>query len=137
MLQISGAVPYCPLIFSVAVIFCVILWNNIDNLKRHLVQAPILNNHHYEEFQLSSVKSFSSYPTRLQFLLILAYLAINVAFVGIEVQPPHNRWDQLAAVVRDRLGVLATVNMVCLPSSNSRASLHFEIDTTFSTSFPK
>ncbi|CAI6085979.1 unnamed protein product [Clonostachys chloroleuca] len=114
MLQISGAVPYCPLIFSVAVIFCVILWNNIDNLKRHLVQAPILNNHHYEEFQLSSVKSFSSYPTRLQFLLILAYLAINVAFVGIEVQPPHNRWDQLAAVVRDRLGVLATVNMIPL-----------------------
>ncbi|KAL1839028.1 hypothetical protein VTJ49DRAFT_1928 [Mycothermus thermophilus] len=81
--------------------------------KRNIQYAPILRKRHNREFQLSSALNMGTLPTRLQLVFLLGYLAANVAFCVITID-----WSgplrQVAALVRNRTGYLAVVNMIPL-----------------------
>ncbi|AEO69177.1 d7b3b970-aa88-4140-93ef-6368a989957b [Thermothielavioides terrestris] len=81
--------------------------------KRNVLYAPILRKRHNREFQLSSALNVGTLPTRLQLVFLLGYFATNVAFcvITIDFSGP---FTQVAALVRNRTGVLATVNMIPL-----------------------
>ncbi|CAM1502803.1 Fc.00g075790.m01.CDS01 [Cosmosporella sp. VM-42] len=86
---------------------------NIAGLKRHLLYAPVLRKRHNREIQLSSAINVGTLPTRFQLLFLTAYFATNVAFCVIEV-PFAGDYIQAASILRDRTGVLATINMIPL-----------------------
>jgi hypothetical protein len=87
--------------------------HNVSALKRHVLYAPVLSKRHNREIQLSSAINVGTLPTRFQLLWLLAYFATNVAFsvVGISF---GDKLENVAAHVRSRTGVLATINMVSL-----------------------
>jgi predicted ferric reductase len=86
---------------------------NASSLKRHVLYAPLLGKRHNREIQLSSAVNVGTLPTRFQLLWLIAYFATNVAFsvVGISFD---DKLEDVAAYVRSRTGVLATINMIPL-----------------------
>ncbi|KAI5460071.1 ferric reductase like transmembrane component-domain-containing protein [Mariannaea sp. PMI_226] len=86
---------------------------NFAALKRHLLYAPILNKRHNREIQLSSAVNIGTLPTRFQMLFLTAYFAVNVIFCVIEI-PFAETVDIAAAQIRNRAGVLSTLNMIPL-----------------------
>lgn len=81
--------------------------------KRSIQYAPVLHKRHNREFALSSAVNMGTLPTRLQLLLLLGYLATNVAFCLVDVQF-HSNFDTWIDLLRNRTGVLSVVNMVPL-----------------------
>ncbi|EGS20894.1 reductase-like protein [Thermochaetoides thermophila DSM 1495] len=81
--------------------------------KKNILYAPILSKRHNREFQLSSALNMGTLPTRMQLVFLLGYFATNVAFcvMTIDFSGPLR---QVAALVRNRTGYLATVNMIPL-----------------------
>lgn len=82
-------------------------------LKRNVFYAPLFGKRHNREFQLSAATNVGTLPTRLQFVFLLGYFATNVAFCVIEI-PFATSFTEAAALLRNRSGVLAVVNMVPL-----------------------
>jgi hypothetical protein len=81
--------------------------------KRNVQYAPILSKRHNREFQLSSALNVGTLPTRMQLVFLLGYLAANVAFCVITIDY-SGPLKQVAALVRNRTGYLAVVNMIPL-----------------------
>ncbi|KAK0722876.1 ferric reductase like transmembrane component-domain-containing protein [Lasiosphaeria miniovina] len=81
--------------------------------KRNIQYAPLFRKRHNREFQLSSALNVGTLPSRLQFVFLVGYLATNVAFcvITIDFSGPMRT---VAALVRNRTGVLAIVNMIPL-----------------------
>jgi len=81
--------------------------------KRNIQYAPLINKRHNREFQLSQAVNVGTLPTRLQFVFLVGYFATNVAFCVIEISFAGS-FTAAAALLRNRSGVLAVVNMVPL-----------------------
>ncbi|KAK3375036.1 ferric reductase like transmembrane component-domain-containing protein [Podospora didyma] len=81
--------------------------------KKNIQYAPILGKRHNREFQLSSAVNVGTLPTRLQLVFLVGYFATNVAFcvMTIDYSGPLK---QVAALLRNRTGYLAVVNMIPL-----------------------
>ncbi|KAK4234797.1 ferric reductase like transmembrane component-domain-containing protein [Achaetomium macrosporum] len=86
---------------------------NFSWFKRNVVYAPILRKRHNQEFQVSSALNVGTLPTRLQLVFLVGYLATNVAFCVVTVDY-SGPLKQVAGLVRNRTGYLATVNMIPL-----------------------
>lgn len=85
---------------------------NVSSLKRHLLYAPIFSKRHNREIQLSSAVNIGTLPSRFQLSFLAAYFITNVIFCVIEI-PYAADVTTAAGQLRNRTGVLATVNMVC------------------------
>lgn len=81
--------------------------------KKNIQYAPMFGKRHNREFQLSSAINVGTLPTRLQFVFLLGYFATNIAFCVITIDYSGSL-QEVAALVRNRTGVLAVVNMVPL-----------------------
>lgn len=86
---------------------------NYSWFKRNVIYAPILSKRHNREFQLSSAINVGTLPTRMQLVFLVGYFATNVAFcvMTIDFSGPLGK---VAALVRNRTGYLAVVNMIPL-----------------------
>ena len=82
-------------------------------VKTHILYAPVLRKRHNREIQLSSAINVGTLPTRFQLSFLTAYLVTNVVFCVIEI-PFQGSYEDVARLVRNRSGVLATINMVRL-----------------------
>ncbi|KAK4123505.1 hypothetical protein N657DRAFT_573166 [Parathielavia appendiculata] len=81
--------------------------------KKNVQYAPILSKRHNREFHLSSAVNVGTLPTRMQLVFLLGYLATNVAFCVMTIEFSGSL-KQVAALVRNRTGYLAVVNMIPL-----------------------
>lgn len=82
-------------------------------LKRHVLYAPLFRKRHNREIQLSSAVNIGTLPTRFQLLFLIAYFATNVVFCVIQI-PYAENVTIAAAQLRNRAGVLSTINMIPL-----------------------
>ncbi|RBR03521.1 hypothetical protein FVER53590_07148 [Fusarium verticillioides] len=82
-------------------------------LKRHLLYAPVFSKRHNREIQLSKAINVGTLPTRFQLLFLVSYFVSNVVWCVIDIDYSA---DMVTAcgVIRNRTGVLSTVNMVPL-----------------------
>ena len=83
--------------------------------KKHILYAPVLSKRHNREIQLSSAVNVGTLPTRFQLAFLAAYFATNVAFCVIDIRF-SDTYDSVTRMIRNRSGVLATINMVRLDS---------------------
>ncbi|KAL2124391.1 hypothetical protein VTJ04DRAFT_756 [Mycothermus thermophilus] len=81
--------------------------------KRNIQYAPIFRKRHNREFQLSSALNMGTLPTRLQLAFLLGYFATNVALCVITIDY-SGPFRQVCALVRNRTGYLAVINMIPL-----------------------
>ncbi|CAG8981240.1 hypothetical protein HYALB_00003838 [Hymenoscyphus albidus] len=83
------------------------------SVKKHILYAPIISKRHNREIQLSSAMNVGTLPTRFQLAFLAAMFGSNIAFclVGISWSEP---FATVAVQLRNRTGILATVNMVPL-----------------------
>jgi hypothetical protein len=138
MVQVNDILPYTPLSTCGAIIIIVLIWKvshdcirtlrtiisiNDPNqrwfakpsfclsaLKRHIVYAPILEKRHAQGMQLNSKMKTGCFPTRLQLLVMLIYLGINVALTTIQMHSNESH-KSFTTLIRRRLGILTTLNM--------------------------
>ncbi|KAK4639158.1 hypothetical protein QC761_705660 [Podospora bellae-mahoneyi] len=87
--------------------------HNYSWFQKNILYAPIFSKRHNREFQISSALNVGTLPSRLQLFFLLAYLGTNVAFcvMTIDFSGPLG---QVAALIRNRTGYLAVVNMIPL-----------------------
>lgn len=80
-------------------------------LKRHLLYAPLWRNRHNREIQISRVVNVGTLPSRFHAILLLVYVASNLAYC---LALPWDRPDgySVAAALRGRTGTLAALNLV-------------------------
>lgn len=81
-------------------------------IKKHLIYAPLFRSRHNREFRMFSM-NVGVLPTRVQTLLMIGILAMNVTYCFYRIPwqgPRGNLLEQL----RNRSGVLAVMNMVPL-----------------------
>lgn len=97
---------------------------NVSSLKRHVLYAPVLSKRHNREIQLSSAVNIGTLPTRFQLSFLAAYFMTNVIFCVIEI-PYAADVATAASQLRNRTGVLATVNMVRLPALILRSRVSY------------
>lgn len=81
--------------------------------QKNILYAPIFRKRHNREFQVSSAVNVGTLPSRLQLAFLFGYLATNVAFCVITIDLSGSL-RQVAALVRNRTGYLAVVNMIPL-----------------------
>ena len=81
--------------------------------KKNVLYAPIFSQRHNREFQLSRAINVGTLPTRLQLFFLIGYFATNVAFCVLTIDFSKD-YSSVARLVRNRTGVLSTVNMVPL-----------------------
>ena len=82
-------------------------------VKKHVLYAPLWNKRHNREFQLSSVISMGTLPSRFHALLLVFYLLTNLAYCLILDFSRPNKYS-LIAELRGRSGTLAVANMLPL-----------------------
>ncbi|KAF2857922.1 putative FRE ferric reductase-like transmembrane component [Piedraia hortae CBS 480.64] len=81
-------------------------------MKKHIIDAPLIRKRHNREFHLSEAINVGTLPGRLQTLFLVGYLAMNIVFAAITIQWSNNQLVWVHA--RNRMGVLATLNMIPL-----------------------
>lgn len=83
-----------------------------SKVKRDLITAPLWKKRHNREFKLSAAANMGVLPGRLQFLFLIGYLAMQIAFccITIEWSNPELWYDD----ARNRTGVLSVMNMIPL-----------------------
>ncbi|KAI9814227.1 MAG: hypothetical protein M1827_003393 [Pycnora praestabilis] len=83
------------------------------NVKKHLLYAPLWRNRHNREIRLSSAISVGTLPSRFHMILLVSYLASNIAYCSIL---DYNQKDRasLIAELRGRSGALSVLNMIPL-----------------------
>ncbi|KAE8151957.1 ferric reductase like transmembrane component-domain-containing protein [Aspergillus avenaceus] len=106
------------------------LWPTI---KKHLLYSPIGRKRHNREIQLSSALNVGTLPSRFQTILILLYVAGQLAYCTI-LDYSANEKKALIAELRGRSGTLAVLNMVPLFLLAGRNNplipiLHISFDT--------
>lgn len=83
------------------------------NMKRHLLDAPLIRARHHREFKLSSALNMGTLPSRLQTLALVSYIVVSVVITCWAIS-----WDKPKAKILSQLtqrtGYLAIVNMVPL-----------------------
>ena len=82
-------------------------------IKKHIMYSPLFRVRHNREFQLSTAVNVGTLPTRFQTFFLLGYLVGNVVFCTYMVDWTSDT-ATLLGEVRNRTGVLSTVNMVPL-----------------------
>ena len=82
-------------------------------LKKHVMYAPLGRKRHNREIQLSSAVNVGTLPSRFQAVLILLYVASQVAYCAT-LDYRVNKKEALFAELRGRSGTLAVLNMVPL-----------------------
>ncbi|KNG86523.1 metalloreductase [Aspergillus nomiae NRRL 13137] len=103
------------------------------NIKKHLLYSPLGRKRHNREIQLSSAINVGTLPSRFQTILILLYVASQVAYCTI-LDYRVNEKKALIAELRGRSGTLAVLNMVPLFLLAGRNNplisiLHISFDT--------
>jgi hypothetical protein len=95
------------------------------SLKRNLLYAPVFSKRHNREIQLSKAINVGTLPTRFQLLFLVAYFVSNIVWCVIDIDYSADM-SAACGVIRNRTGVLSTVNMVWLhPNSNTKKRLRF------------
>ncbi|KAF1984024.1 putative FRE ferric reductase-like transmembrane component [Aulographum hederae CBS 113979] len=79
-------------------------------LKQHVLYAPLWKYRHNTEIQLSSAIAVGTLPSRFHTVLLLFYVASNLAY--ILVLPWSGDGAQIVAEVRGRSGTLAALNLL-------------------------
>lgn len=79
-------------------------------IKRNLIYAPLFRVRHNKEIQLSNAISMGTLPSRYHTLLLLLYLASNLAYC-LALSWGENRLAILAEL-RGRTGALAALNLI-------------------------
>lgn len=80
-------------------------------LKRHLSYAPLWKVRHNREIQLSAAVNVGTLPSRFHTILLLVYLASNLAYCLVLDYSLSDR-AVIVAQLRGRTGVLAAINMI-------------------------
>jgi len=88
-------------------------WRKMPGLKRGLLYAPLWKKRHNREIRLSSAMNMGTLPSRFHALLLVGYLASNIAYMFVLDWNKANKYA-LCAELRGRSGTLAVVNMVPL-----------------------
>lgn len=88
-------------------------WSHMPWIKKQLTYAPMWAKRHNREIRLSSALNIGTLPTRLQTVLLSAYLISNFVYMLILDYSEPGPWAQLAEL-RGRSGTLAAVNLVPL-----------------------
>ncbi|CAK7203787.1 hypothetical protein SEUCBS139899_006534 [Sporothrix eucalyptigena] len=88
-------------------------WSHMPWIKKQLTYAPIGKKRHNREIQFSSVLNIGTLPTRLQAILLFAYMFSNLVYMMFLDYSQPDHWALLAEL-RGRSGTLAAVNMVPL-----------------------
>ncbi|CAK7266910.1 hypothetical protein SEPCBS119000_002275 [Sporothrix epigloea] len=88
-------------------------WSHMPWIKQQLTYAPIGRKRHNREIQVSSFLKIGTLPTRLQAVLLSAYIASNLVYMFFLDYSQPDHWALLAEL-RGRSGTLAAVNMVPL-----------------------
>ena len=81
--------------------------------KKHILYSPLFRVRHNREFQLSNAVNVGTLPTRFQTFFLLGYFVTNVVFSTYMIDWKAETRSILGEV-RNRTGVLATVNMMPL-----------------------
>ena len=81
-------------------------------LKRNVLYAPLFRTRHNKEFQVSSAINVGTLPTRFQTFFLIGYVASNVIFCTFMID--YSVTQTTLNQMRNRTGVLATVNMIPL-----------------------
>lgn len=81
-------------------------------LKKHVLYSPLFRVRHNREFQLSTAISVGTLPTRFQSFFLLGYVATNITFCVYKLN--YTDTATMLGQLRNRAGVLSTVNMVPL-----------------------
>lgn len=83
--------------------------------KKHVLYAPIFRRRKNRDMVLkpSSKINLGTLPTRLEATFILAYVAVNIIFVFVDVDYTAKTGSMLYSI-RNRAGAVATANMVCM-----------------------
>ena len=84
-----------------------------SNIKKNLLQAPLVHRRHNKEIQLSSAISVGTLPSRLHFLLLGTLLISNIIYCVILDYHGQSK-AALIAELRGRSGHLAVINMLIL-----------------------
>lgn len=79
--------------------------------KEHILYAPLFRLRHNREFRLSSAIEMGMLPTRFQSMFLTVLVGINV-FLCVYKLPWSAAEGTLAPYLRNRTGVLATVNLI-------------------------
>ncbi|KAK2066563.1 hypothetical protein P8C59_000369 [Phyllachora maydis] len=81
--------------------------------KKNVLYAPVLSKRHNRELQLSKAINVGTLPTRMQLVFLIGYLATNIAFCVVAIDF-STKISVTGKVLRNRTGVLSTVNMIPL-----------------------
>jgi predicted ferric reductase len=81
-------------------------------LRRNVLYAPLFRTRHNKEFQLSGAINVGTLPTRFQTFFLISYVASNVIFCTVMID--YSVTQSALSQMRNRTGVLATVNMMPL-----------------------
>lgn len=82
-------------------------------VKKHLIYAPLFRTRHNREFQLSSAINMGNLPSRFHGVLVVGFVAMNIILCVITI-PYRLEEDTVAAIVRNRTGTMATINLIPL-----------------------
>ncbi|KAL2136415.1 hypothetical protein VTI74DRAFT_3849 [Chaetomium olivicolor] len=88
-------------------------WDWMPGLKRGLIYAPLWKKRHNREIRLSGAANMGTLPSRFHAILLLGYLASNLAYMFILDWKNENKYA-LCAEIRGRSGTLSVVSMVPL-----------------------
>ncbi|KAF2843504.1 hypothetical protein M501DRAFT_926036 [Patellaria atrata CBS 101060] len=80
-------------------------------LKKHVTYAPLFRHRHNQEFQLSEAVTMGTLPSRFHTLLLVIYVASNIAYC---LALPWSRAESASviAALRGRSGTLAALNLI-------------------------
>lgn len=96
----------------------------VASLKRNLLYAPVFSKRHNREIQLSKAINVGTLPTRFQLLFLVAYFVSNIIWCVIDIDYSADM-KSACSIIRNRTGVLSTVNMVWLHSGSKKKRLRF------------
>ncbi|KAK3996992.1 ferric reductase like transmembrane component-domain-containing protein [Cladorrhinum sp. PSN332] len=88
-------------------------WRWMPSLKRNIIYAPLWKKRHNREIRLSSAMNMGTLPSRLHAILLLGYIASNIAYMFVLDWKNENKYA-LCAEIRGRSGTLSVVSMIPL-----------------------
>jgi len=84
------------------------------SFKRYLFDSPLFRLRHNREFKLSSAINIGTLPTRFQAIFIVGFLIMNATYCGYSIDWFNPKTSIVLGQLRNRTGVLATINMIPL-----------------------
>ena len=84
-----------------------------SKVRKHLLDAPLITKRHHREFRLSTAINMGTLPNRVQFLFMLAYLAMFITLATYDMDFSVPMVERLAQLI-GRLGTLTVMNMLPL-----------------------